>query len=76
MQQRHRRDAAARHLLTELGRTGLTIGVAESLTGGMLAARLVQVPGASSIFRGGVVAYATELKHDLLGVDPALLARH
>ena len=53
---------------------GLTLAVAESLTGGLLVAELISVPGASAVVRGGVVAYATELKATLLGVDPALLA--
>ena len=53
---------------------GLTIAAAESLTGGRLAAALIDVPGASVVVRGGVVAYATELKHELLGVDAALLS--
>jgi nicotinamide-nucleotide amidase len=52
----------------------LTIAVAESLTGGLLVAELVSVPGASAVVRGGVVAYATPLKQSLLGVDAALLA--
>jgi nicotinamide-nucleotide amidase len=51
-----------------------TVAVAESLTGGMLCSALVEVPGASAVVRGGVVAYATELKHRVLGVDAALLA--
>jgi nicotinamide-nucleotide amidase len=51
-----------------------TLAVAESLTGGLLCASLVAVPGASAVLRGGVVVYATELKHVLLGVDAALLA--
>lgn len=55
---------------------GRTLAVAESLTGGLLAAAVVDVPGASDVFRGGVVAYATDLKHRLLGVDAALLGRH
>jgi nicotinamide-nucleotide amidase len=54
---------------------GETLAVAESLTGGALAATVVAVPGVSATFRGGVVAYATELKSELLGVDAALLAR-
>ncbi|WP_309134515.1 CinA family protein [Cellulomonas sp.] len=66
--------ADARALLAALGRRGLTLAVAESLTGGQVAATLVDVPGASAVLRGGVVAYATDLKASLLGVDPALLA--
>jgi nicotinamide-nucleotide amidase len=54
---------------------GETLAVAESLTGGALGAALVAVPGVSATFRGGVIAYATELKSELLGVDAALLAR-
>ncbi len=54
---------------------GATLATAESLTGGGLAAAVTSVPGASAVFRGGVVAYATDLKAGLLGVDPALLDR-
>ncbi|MBI9115511.1 CinA family protein [Sanguibacter suaedae] len=54
---------------------GATLAVAESLTGGLLAARLVDVSGASAVLRGGVVAYATDLKVGLLGVDADLLDR-
>ncbi|HEV2346519.1 MAG TPA: CinA family protein [Actinocrinis sp.] len=52
----------------------LTIAVAESLTGGQLAAAITAVPGASAVFRGSVTAYATDLKASVLGVDAALLA--
>lgn len=55
---------------------GATVAVAESLTGGLLAAALVDVPGASATFRGSVTAYATELKASVLGVDEGLLAVH
>ena len=53
-----------------------TIGVAESCTGGMVGAKLVDVPGASQVFLGGVVAYANSAKRDLLGVDAVLLEEH
>lgn len=54
---------------------GETLAVAESLTGGAVGAALTAVPGASATLRGAVVAYATDLKTALLGVDPTLLAR-
>lgn len=54
---------------------GVTLAVAESLTGGLLAAEITAVPGASQAFRGAVVAYATDLKRDVLGVDSSLLAQ-
>lgn len=66
---------SAARLIAELAPRGLTIAVAESLTGGLVVAELVSVPGASAVLRGGVVAYATDLKHSLLGVDRELLDR-
>jgi nicotinamide-nucleotide amidase len=65
--------SAVRVLETLRGR-GQTLSVAESLTGGLLAATIVDVPGASAVFRGGLVVYATDLKATLAGVDAALLA--
>ncbi len=66
--------AAAAALIGLLTERQQTVAAAESLTGGLVAAALTGVPGASAVFRGAVVAYATELKAVLLGVDPALLA--
>jgi nicotinamide-nucleotide amidase len=66
-------DLAAR-LLAALEARGWSLAVAESLTGGAVCARLVDVPGASRVLRGGVVAYATDVKATLLGVPDALLA--
>lgn len=67
--------AVARGLLAAAGRRGWTVAVAESLTGGAVCSALVDVPGASAVLRGGVVAYATDLKATLLGVDHELLAQ-
>ncbi|MET7446387.1 nicotinamide-nucleotide amidohydrolase family protein [Streptomyces sp. NPDC005508] len=66
--------SGAAEVLRRLQRRGETLGVAESLTGGLVAAELTSVAGASRCFRGSVTAYATPLKRDLLGVDGALLA--
>ncbi len=48
---------------------GLTLGLAESVSGGLVAARLTSVPGASDVFRGSIVSYASQVKFDLLGVS-------
>jgi nicotinamide-nucleotide amidase len=63
-------------LLRALGERGQTLAVAESLTGGLLAASIVDVAGASAVFRGGFVVYATDLKATLAGVPSSLLAAH
>jgi nicotinamide-nucleotide amidase len=55
---------------------GGTLATAESCTGGLIAALCTDVPGSSAWFTGGVVAYANEVKRDVLGLDPALLATH
>ena len=60
-------------LIAELAARGLTVAVAESLTGGLLVAELIRPAGASAVVVGGVVAYATELKRTVLGVDGELL---
>jgi nicotinamide-nucleotide amidase len=61
-------------LVATLHARGQTLAIAESLTGGALSAAVVDVPGASAVLRGAVVAYATDLKHVLLGVAVDLLA--
>jgi nicotinamide-nucleotide amidase len=66
----------AKEAIERLTTAGQSVAVAESLTGGLLAAALTSVAGASVVFRGGVVAYATELKTVLLGVPAELLARY
>jgi nicotinamide-nucleotide amidase len=77
-----RRDAdtdtreLAGQVLELLGSRGETLAVAESLTGGLICAVLTDIPGASAVVRGGIVAYATDLKAVLLGVSRALLDRY
>lgn len=62
-------------LIAELTARGLTLGVAESLTGGLLTAEFIRPAGASAVVAGGVVAYDTAIKASLLGVDEGLLER-
>jgi PncC family amidohydrolase len=63
-----------RQAIEGLARTGRTLVCAESCTGGLLAARLTGVPGASAVILGGIVAYANAVKRDLLEVPETLLA--
>jgi nicotinamide-nucleotide amidase len=79
-------DRHARHLFSIDGETidsqlarrlqGRRLGLAESCSGGLLAARITDLPGASTYFAGSVVAYSNGAKADLLGVDPALIEEH
>ena len=62
--------AAAVHRLVERRET---LATAESLTGGLVAATIVEIPGVSAVYRGGFVVYATEMKHALTGVPEELL---
>lgn len=66
-------ETGARHVIEECTRRGLTLAACESLTAGLVSARLADVPGASAVLRGGLVTYATDLKASLAGVDPARL---
>jgi nicotinamide-nucleotide amidase len=63
-------------LVRALGARGESVAAAESLTAGLFCATVAEVPGASSVLRGGVVVYATDLKAVLAGVPAELLAAH
>lgn len=63
-------------LLRLLAERGWTLGTAESATGGLVAARITSTPGASRVFRGSIVAYATDLKESRLGVSAAMIDEH
>ncbi|WP_230085577.1 CinA family protein [Arthrobacter sp. AQ5-05] len=65
-------DLAA--LVADATSAGLSVSIAESLTGGMLAAAIVEIPGASGMFNGGVIAYQNSVKITALGVPEELLA--
>jgi nicotinamide-nucleotide amidase len=69
-------DALARELGSRLAKSGLTVSVAESCTGGLLGALITDQPGSSSYFMGGVIAYSNEVKRAQLGVPADLLASH
>lgn len=70
-------DDTIEHVLhAALLERGWTIATAESATAGLVASRLTSVPGASSIFRGSIGAYAVDVKVDVLGVDPAVIEAH
>ena len=66
-------SGVAAQVIDRLGAAGATLSVAESLTGGLLGAELVAVPGASAVVRGGALTYATDTKASVLGVDAELL---
>ena len=65
---------SAADVVRALRARGETVATAESLTAGLVTAALTDVPGSSAAVRGGLVVYATDLKHTLAGVDAALLA--
>lgn len=67
-------DTCAAELVAELAARGQTMATAESLTAGLAAATVAGVPGASAVLRGGLIVYATELKHTLAGVPAETLA--
>ncbi|GAA4903217.1 CinA family protein [Tessaracoccus lubricantis] len=65
----------AADLIKKLSQRSVTLATCESVTGGLIGAELTSVPGASKVYRGGLITYAKELKHDLAGVDQQLIDR-
>ena len=65
----------SKRLVRELAKKGITVGTAESCTGGLIAKSITDVSGSSAVLRGGFVTYTNEIKIKLLGVDPAIIAR-
>ena len=66
-------EELAREVIARLKGEGKTLATAESCTGGLLGKLLTDVPGASSVYKGGVISYVNEVKHRLLGVDQQTL---
>jgi nicotinamide-nucleotide amidase len=67
---------AAGDIIAELTRRGESVCTVESLTGGLLCAALTDIPGASAVVRGGIVAYTVDAKRDVVGVDVHTLEQH
>lgn len=68
--------ASAHRLVHLLADAGLTAATCESLTGGLVGATITSIPGASAVFRGGLITYASDLKAALAGVDAQWIAEH
>lgn len=64
----------AQKLISVMSAKNITISLAESCTGGLIAASVTDIPGASEIFLGSAVTYSNEAKRDLLGVEPRILS--
>ena len=69
-------EPIAKSVVKQLGKKGLTIAVAESVTAGGLAAELTKIAGSSKIFLGGVIAYSDEIKHSELNISKVDLKKH
>lgn len=76
MTQPHRIWSLAQQIIDKAGAEGLLLAAAESCTGGMIAAALTDVPGASAVFDRGFVTYSNEAKAEMLGVSAATIERY
>ena len=66
-------NTRAEAVVSRLKEQGLTLATAESCTGGLIGKLLTDVPGASAVYKGGVISYVNEIKHRLLGVEQETL---
>ena len=69
-------DLKSEEIIKFAGETGITFGFAESLTGGMISSAVVNVPGASSVYKGTIVSYTNEIKERVLGVPSGVIDAH
>lgn len=69
-------DELARDIVERASIRGVTVSTAESLTAGMIASTIADIPGASAVLRGGAVTYCDEIKHRVLGVEQETLDRY
>lgn len=69
-------DDLCASLLARLQQHGCSLAIAESCTGGLISDLMTNIPGASAVFKAGIVAYSEESKIQMLGIDPGLIAQH
>ena len=69
-------SSRAGELVSVAGLEGITVGFAESLTGGQISSSVVAVPGASAVLKGSIVSYTNEVKEKVLGVSPDIISAH
>mgnify|MGYP002144132890 CR=1 FL=1 len=69
-------EELARDVVERASARGVTVSTAESLTAGMIASTIADIPGASAVLRGGAVTYCDEIKHRVLGVEQETLDRY
>ncbi len=72
---REKISSIALHVIDRAKEAHKTLGTAESLTGGLIAASLTDIPGSSEVVRGSIVSYSSEVKHNILSVDAELLEK-
>ncbi len=69
-------SSKAGELVSVAALEGITVGFAESLTGGLISSSVVAVPGASAVLKGSIVSYTNEVKENVLGVSPDIISAH